>query len=70
MLERSYEINYELQNFLGWQDGQRKRIGFSYLLVLVNNNFMGWCPPVELVLNKGLMSPAGWCLQILLHIGV
>jgi hypothetical protein len=66
MLERYSEADYYLQIFSGRQGGARKGIGVSYRLVPVNNNSVGWFPLAELVLKRGLVSPAGWFLQILL----
>jgi hypothetical protein len=71
MLERYSEAKLQVTNFSGWQGGARKGIGVSYRLVHVNNNYVGWCPLVELVLNKGIGVPcrlvpaniiADWCL--------
>jgi hypothetical protein len=71
MLERYSEAGYYLQIFSGRQGGARKRIGVSYRLVPVNNNYVVWCPLVELVLSKGIGVPCrlvptniivDWCL--------
>jgi hypothetical protein len=43
--------------FSRWQVGARKGIGVSYMWVPMNNNFMGWFPLAELVLNKGIVVP-------------